>query len=304
MKIVDKGSIKVRKPAWLKRSLPSGPEYGRMKNLIKNSSLATVCQEAQCPNQFECFSKGTATFMILGDRCTRNCGFCAVSYKPLTLPDAGEPLRVAEAVAVLKLKFAVITSVTRDDLADGGASHFAQTIREIRRRSPVTRIEILIPDLQGNWQALEEILAARPDVLNHNLETVPRLYSRVRPEAVYQRSLLLLKKAKQMAPEIPTTSGLMVGLGETADELRSTMADLLKHGCDIITIGQYLQPSKSHLAVERFVTPEEFEQLREDALKMGFKGVASSPTVRSSFEAGNLYREVVQAIGSAEKLSE
>ena len=163
MKIVDEGSIKVRKPAWLKRSLPSGPEYGRMKNLIKNSSLATVCQEAQCPNQFECFSKGTATFMILGDRCTRNCGFCAVSYKPLTLPDAGEPLRVAEAVAVLKLKFAVITSVTRDDLADGGASHFAQTIREIRRRSPVTRIEILIPDLQGNWQALEEILENTQD---------------------------------------------------------------------------------------------------------------------------------------------
>ena len=304
MKIVDKQDIKVRKPAWLKRSLPSGPEYGRMKNLIKNASLATVCQEAQCPNQFECFSKGTATFMILGDRCTRNCGFCAVSHKPLTLPDAGEPVRVAQAVASLKLKFAVITSVTRDDVADGGASHFAQTIREIHRQAPGTRIEILIPDLQGNWQALAEILAAEPDVLNHNLETVPRLYSKVRPEAVYDRSLSLLRKSKEIHPEIPTKSGLMVGLGETADELRSTMADLLKHGCDILTIGQYLQPSKSHLAVERFVTPEEFEQFREDAVTIGFKGVASSPTVRSSFEAGTLYQEVVHSIQSKERLSE
>lgn len=304
MKIVDKQDIKVRKPAWLKRSLPSGPEYGRMKNLIKNASLATVCQEAQCPNQFECFSKGTATFMILGDRCTRNCGFCAVSHKPLTLPDAGEPVRVAQAVASLKLTFAVITSVTRDDLADGGACHFAETIREIHRQAPDTGIEILIPDLQGNWQALAEILAADPDVLNHNLETVPRLYSKVRPQAVYQRSLSLLRKSKELHPEIPTKSGLMVGLGETADELRSTMADLLKHGCDILTIGQYLQPSKSHLAVERFVTPEEFEQFREEAVTMGFKGVASSPTVRSSFEAGTLYQEVVHSIQSRERLSE
>ena len=304
MKIVDKQDIKVRKPAWLKRSLPSGPEYGRMKNLIKNASLATVCQEAQCPNQFECFSKGTATFMILGDRCTRNCGFCAVSHKPLTLPDASEPVRVAQAVASLKLTFAVITSVTRDDLADGGACHFAETIREIHRQAPGTGIEILIPDLQGNWQALAEILAADPDVLNHNLETVPRLYSKVRPQAVYQRSLSLLRKSKELHPEIPTKSGLMVGLGETADELRSTMADLLKHGCDILTIGQYLQPSKSHLAVERFVTPEEFEQFREEAVTMGFKGVASSPTVRSSFEAGTLYQEVVHSIQSRERLSE
>ena len=304
MKIVDKQDIKVRKPAWLKRSLPSGPEYGRMKNLIKNASLATVCQEAQCPNQFECFSKGTATFMILGDRCTRNCGFCAVSHKPLTLPDASEPVRVAQAVASLKLTFAVITSVTRDDLADGGACHFAETIREIHRQAPGTGIEILIPDLQGNWQALAEILAADPDVLNHNLETVPRLYSKVRPQAVYQRSLSLLRKSKELHPEIPTKSGLMVGLGETADELRSTMADLLKHGCDILTIGQYLQPSKSHLAVERFVTPEEFEQFREEAVTMGFKGVASSPTVRSSFEAGTLYQEVVHSIQSWERLSE
>ncbi len=301
MKIINKQNISVRKPPWLKRSLPTGPEYGRMKNLIKNSSLATVCQEAQCPNQFECFSKGTATFMILGDRCTRNCGFCAVSYKPLSLPDSGEPGRVAEAVASLNLQFAVITSVTRDDLADGGAAHFAETIREIRRRAPDTHIEILIPDLQGNWEALAVILAAQPDVLNHNLETVPRLYPKVRPEAVYSRSLLLLKNVKKTHPDIPTKSGLMVGLGETADELRSTMADLLEHDCDILTIGQYLQPSKNHLAVERFVTPEEFEQFKEDALSLGFKGVASSPTVRSSFEADTLYREVVGSSGTREE---
>ena len=298
MKIVDKQNIKVRKPAWLKRSLPSGPEYGRMKNLIKSSNLSTVCQEAQCPNQFECFSRGTATFMILGDRCTRNCGFCAVSPRPPGPPDGGEPVRVAEAVAVLNLKFAVITSVTRDDLADGGAAHFAETIRQIRQHSQDTRIEILIPDLQGNWQALATILAAQPDVLNHNLETVPRLYPTVRPEAVYKRSLQLLKKSKELYPEIPTKSGLMVGLGERADELRRTMADLLEHGCDLLTIGQYLQPSNQHLAVERFVTPEEFEHFKADALALGFKGVASSPAVRSSFEAGTLYSEVVHVTQS------
>ena len=296
MKIVDKRNIKVRKPAWLKRSLPSGPEYGRMKALIKSSNLSTVCQEAQCPNQFECFSRGTATFMILGDRCSRNCGFCAVSHKPLDPPDSGEPFRVAEAVALLNLKFAVVTSVTRDDLVDGGAAHFAETIRLIKQRSRDTRVEVLIPDLQGDWQALAAILAAQPDVLNHNLETVPRLYPTVRPEAVYQRSLLLLKKSKELHPEIPTKSGLMVGLGESADELRLTMADLLEHGCDLLTIGQYLQPSEGHLAVERFVTPEEFEHFRAEALDLGFKGVASSPTVRSSFEAGTLYREVVPLI--------
>ncbi len=298
MKIVDKQNIKVRKPAWLKRSLPSGPEYGRMKNLIKSSNLSTVCQEAQCPNQFECFSRGTATFMILGDRCTRNCGFCAVSHKPPGPPDSGEPVRVAEAVAVLDLKFAVITSVTRDDLADGGAAHFAETIRQIQQHSQDTRIEILIPDLQGNWPALATILAARPDVLNHNLETVPRLYPTVRPGAVYKRSLLLLKKSKELHPEIPTKSGLMVGLGESGEELRQTMTDLLEHGCDLLTIGQYLQPSKQHLAVKRFVTPEEFEHFKSVALDLGFKGVASSPTVRSSFEAGTLYREVVHEIQS------
>ncbi len=293
MNIIEKGDIRIRKPKWLRRRLPKGPEYARMKNLIHNNSLATVCQEAQCPNQFECFSKGTATFMILGDRCTRNCGFCAVSHKPLSMPDSEEPARVAAAVASLNLKYAVITSVTRDDLPDGGGSHFIKTIQEIHSRTPGTRIEILIPDLQGNWESLGKIMEARPDVLNHNLETVPRLYSRVRPEAEYERSLKLLRKAKEISPQTPTKSGLMLGLGETIDEVWSTMGDLLNSGCDILTLGQYLQPSRSHLPVERFVSPEEFESLKEYAINLGFKGVASSPTVRSSFEAGILYNEVI-----------
>ncbi|OEU49976.1 MAG: lipoyl synthase [Desulfobulbaceae bacterium S5133MH15] len=296
MNIVDKGNIQVRKPKWLKRRLPTGPEYERMKKLIKNNSLTTVCQEAKCPNQFECFSKGTATFMILGERCTRNCGFCAVSHKPLGLPDPEEPSRVAEAVASLHLKYAVITSVTRDDLPDGGAPHFIKTIQEVHRQSPGTRIEILIPDLQGNWAALAEILQADPDVLNHNLETVPRLYSRVRPEAVYERSLELLRQSKIISSKTPTKSGVMLGLGETVDELRDTMRDLLKNGCDILTLGQYLQPSRSHLPVERFVPPEEFDSLKKEAMELGFKGVASSPTVRSSFEASSLYNEVVTSV--------
>lgn len=296
MKMSDNNGIRIRKPKWLKRSLPSGPEYGRMKNLIKNSHLATVCQEAQCPNQFECFSKGTATFMILGERCTRNCRFCAVSHKPLSMPDPDEPARVGEAVASLKLKFAVITSVTRDDLDDGGASHFVGTVNAIHEQAPGTRVELLIPDLQGNWDALATILEARPDVLNHNLETVARLYPKVRPEAVYQRSLDLLQKSKEINPDIPTKSGLMVGLGETFDELRKTMSDLLDHGCDILTVGQYLQPSREHLEVERFVPPEEFEKLEEEATKIGFKGVACAPTVRSSFEAGILYDKVVNTL--------
>jgi lipoic acid synthetase len=293
VKILDRGKISVRKPKWLKRKLPSGPEYERMKKLIQNNRLNTVCQEAQCPNQFECFSKGTATFMILGERCTRNCRFCAVSHKPLGPPDPKEPLRVAEAVSSLHLKYAVITSVTRDDLNDGGAGHFAKTVEEVHRQSPGTRIELLIPDLQGNWDALAQILMAGPDVLNHNLETVPRLYSQVRPEAIYKRSLNLLKQAKALSPQIPTKSGVMLGLGETVDELRHTMRDLLEHGCDILTLGQYLQPSQSHLSVDRFVPPEEFESLKIEALELGFKGVASSPTVRSSFEAGTLYNEVI-----------
>lgn len=293
MKNIENNDIRVKKPKWLRRKLPSGPEYGRMKNLIANNSLATVCQEAQCPNQFECFSKGTATFMILGERCTRNCRFCAVSHKPLGPPDPDEPKRVAEAVVELGLSYTVITSVTRDDLPDGGASHFVEVLNEVRKKAPKIQIEILIPDLQGNWEALASILEARPEVLNHNIETVARLYPTVRPEAVYQRSLSLIAKVKELSPSTPTKSGIMLGLGETVEEIRQTMADLLEHGCDILTLGQYLQPSRSHLSVDRFVPPEEFESLKQEALQLGFKAVASSPTVRSSYEAGTLYNEVV-----------
>jgi lipoic acid synthetase len=286
------GDIKVGKPRWLRRSLPTGPEYEKMRQLLKNNHLTTVCQEAQCPNQFECYSEGTATFMILGERCTRNCRFCAVLHKPLTLPDPGEPERVAEAVEILGLRYAVITSVTRDDLEDGGASLFAETIAAVRKRSPNTLIEVLIPDLQGNWQALKTIVEAAPDVLNHNMETVSGLYPRVRPEAIYERSLELLKQAKNLNPQLPTKSGIMVGLGESRKELVQVWDDLLASGCDILTLGQYLQPSKNHLPVERFVDPEEFAELEQEALARGFAGVAAGPFVRSSYQAEKLYRKV------------
>ncbi len=286
-------NIRIRKPKWLRRKLPTGPEYEQVRKLIGSSGLATVCQEAQCPNQFECFSRGTATFMILGDKCTRNCRFCAVEHLPSTLPDPEEPRRVAEAITTLGLRYAVITSVTRDDLADGGASGFANTIRAIHEVRREILVEVLIPDLQGNWQALGEILAAAPHVLNHNIETVPRLYRTVRPQAVYQRSLDLLKEAKRLRPEIPTKSGVMLGLGETEDELMETLGDVRRSGCDLLSMGQYLQPSKNHLAVEKFVPPETFERYRVMALAMGFSGVASGPSVRSSFEAEVLYREVI-----------
>lgn len=286
------GNITVGKPRWLRRSLPTGPEYEKMRQLLKRSHLTTVCQEAQCPNQFECYSEGTATFMILGDRCTRNCHFCAVEHKPLTLPDPEEPARVAEAVDILKLRYAVITSVTRDDVADGGASLFAETIHAIRKRRPETLIEVLIPDLQGNWQALAAIVDAAPDVLNHNMETVPSLYPRVRPEAIYERSLALLAEGKKRNPQLPTKSGIMLGLGETRAELVQVWDDLLAAGCDILTLGQYLQPSKKHLPVERFVAPEEFTALQEEALARGFAGVAAGPFVRSSYQAETLYQAV------------
>ena len=288
----NKGGITRGKPRWLRRSLPTGPEYEKMRKLLKNSHLHTVCQEAQCPNQYECYSEGTATFMILGERCTRNCHFCAVEHKPLTLPDPDEPGRVAEAVDILQLRYAVITSVTRDDLEDGGATLFAETISAVRIRREKTLIEVLIPDLQGNWQALKTITDSRPDVLNHNMETVSELYPRVRPEAIYQRSLELIAEVKRQDPRMVTKSGIMVGLGETHDQLMKTFDDLLEAGCDILTLGQYLQPSKNHLQVERFVEPEEFDRLGERALERGFSGVAAGPFVRSSYQAEKLYRKV------------
>ena len=282
------------KPSWLRRRLPFGPEYEKIRQLLKGRNLHTVCQEAKCPNQFECYGKGTATFMILGDRCSRNCRFCAVQHLPPVPPDLTEAQRVAEAVTLLGLRYAVITSVTRDDLADGGAGIFAGTIMAIRGQNPDTLVEVLIPDLQGDWRALDTILAAGPHVLNHNVETVPRLYSQVRPQADYRRSLQLIRQVKIISPQKICKSGIMLGLGETFDELREVWRDLLRNGCDILTMGQYLQPSASNLPVQRFVPPEEFEELQAEALKCGFAGVASGPFVRSSYQAEKLYRKAVK----------
>jgi lipoic acid synthetase len=279
--------------------LPTGPEYEKIRQLLKSHDLTTVCQEAKCPNQFECYGKGTATFMILGERCTRNCRFCAVGHQPQSLPDAEEPERVAEAVVLLGLRYAVVTSVTRDDLADGGASLFAETIQAIRRRSPKTLVEVLIPDLQGDRPALQLLLDAAPDVLNHNIETVAPLYREVRPQAVYRRSLELLRRTKEMHPGMPTKSGIMLGFGESHIELLQTWQDLLAAGVDILTMGQYLQPSAEHLPVKRFVPPEEFAELETEALALGFAGVASGPFVRSSYQAEKLYRQALKRIRNA-----
>jgi lipoic acid synthetase len=279
------------KPRWLRRHLPTGSGYERIRHLIRDQRLTTVCQEAMCPNQFECFAKGTATFMILGERCTRNCRFCAVGHGAAGPPDPEEPQRVAAAVQAMGLRYSVITSVTRDDLSDGGAAHFAATIQVIRAQNPHTLIEVLIPDLQGDPQALATVLAAGPDVLNHNLETVARLYPQVRPEAVYQRSLDVLRLSKTLAPTIVTKSGIMVGLGETTGELSQLFADLRQARCDILTIGQYLQPSKAHLAVARYVPPEAFAVMASEALALGFSAVAADPFVRSSYQAQTLYQQ-------------
>lgn len=286
------------KPKWLRRSLPTGPEYEKIRQLLKSHDLTTVCREAKCPNQFECYGKGTATFMILGERCTRNCRFCAVGHQPEGPPDPEEPQRVAEAVVILGLRYAVVTSVTRDDLEDGGASFFADTIQAIRKRSPNTLVEVLIPDLQGNWQALQKILDAGPDVLNHNIETVSALYPEVRPQAEYRRSLELFRQAKKIAPRTPAKSGIMLGFGETHAEIIQTWRDLLTAGCDILTMGQYLQPSKEHLPVKRFLPPEEFAELESEALALGFAGVASAPFVRSSYQAEKLYRQALKKISA------
>ncbi len=278
------------KPPWLKRRIPSGATYQAIRGLIQATHLHTVCQEACCPNLGECFSQGTATFLILGDRCTRNCRFCAVAHGPKGPPDPEEPLHVAEAVDHMKLRYAVVTSVTRDDLPDGGASIFAETIRRIREKSPGTKVEVLIPDFCGDLQSLKTVLEARPHVLNHNVETVPRLYASVRPGAVYRRSIDLLRNAHRLDPSIPTKSGLMLGLGERPEEVREVLSDLLEAGCRILTLGQYLQPSADHLPVERFVPPEEFEEWRKRALEMGFSEVASGPFVRSSYHAQEAYQ--------------
>jgi lipoic acid synthetase len=273
------------RPPWLKVRFPAGGNYERLRDLMREQELHTVCEEARCPNIGDCWSRGTATFMILGDTCTRSCGFCAVKTgRPGTL-DLGEPKRVAMAIQRMGLKHAVITSVNRDELEDGGAGVFAETIRWARRLSPETTIEVLIPDFKGAWEALGTVLGAQPEILNHNTETVPRLYSSVRPQARYERSLELFRQARRLDPGTLTKSGLMVGLGETRDELVAVFEDLRGVDVDILTVGQYLQPTPAHLPVVRYWMPEEFAELKEAALSLGFKHVESGPLVRSSYHA-------------------
>lgn len=273
------------KPPWLKVRIPSGPRYEQTRRLLREGRLHTVCQEACCPNMFECFSRHTATFLILGAHCTRDCAFCSVSQGPLPPPDPDEPRRVARAAAELGLKYVVVTSVTRDDLPDGGARQFAATIHALREEIAEVRVEVLIPDFQGSREALATVLRARPEVLNHNIETVPRLYAAVRPQAVYQRSIELLAAASAQTPDIPTKSGLMLGLGETDAEIHQTLTDLRRANCRLLTLGQYLQPAPRCHPVIRYVPPDEFDQWRHNALALGFAEVAAGPFVRSSYRA-------------------
>ena len=285
VKVTPTTEIK-RKPAWIRARSPGHPEVKRLKRILRERRLHTVCEEASCPNLGECFGHGTATFMIMGEICTRRCPFCDVAHgKPLPL-DPEEPRNLAETIAEMGLRYVVITSVDRDDLRDGGAAHFVACIRAVREHTPDTRIEILVPDFRGRMQrALDILNAAPPDVFNHNLETVPRLYKKARPGADYGWSLNLIREFKRLHPKVPTKSGLMLGLGETLDEVREVMRDLRAHDCEMLTLGQYLQPSLHHLPVDRFVTPEEFAILEQDGYAMGFTHVASGPMVRSSYHA-------------------
>lgn len=273
------------RPPWLKVRFPTGGKYQRIEDLMRRQTLHTVCEEAKCPNIGDCWSRGTATFMILGDTCTRSCGFCAVATGRPGTVDHGEPARVALAIQQMGLKHAVITSVNRDELPDGGAGIFAETIRWTRRLCPETTIEVLIPDFRGVRSALETVCAAEPEILNHNTETVPRLYRQVRPQAIYERSLEVLREAKAIDPGALTKSGLMVGLGETREELLTVFRDLAAQGVDILTVGQYLRPTPKHLPIDRYWHPDEFAELKERALEMGFKHVESGPLVRSSYHA-------------------
>src|ERR1700723_2142114 len=274
------------RPAWLRVRFFGGPNYQELKRIMRTLDLHTVCESARCPNMGECWEHRTATFMILGNICTRACGFCAVpSGAPVGAPDPDEPLRVAEAVEKMGLRYAVVTSVNRDDQPDGGAAIFARTIEEIRRRVAGCRIEVLIPDFRGEWPALETVIAARPDVLNHNLEPVPRLYRRVRKGADYARPLQLLRRVRELAPQMPTKTGMMLGLGETHDEVLAAMKDIAAQGTHILTLGQYLQPTAEHLPVERFVHPDEFAEFKKLGEEMGLKHVESGPLVRSSYHA-------------------
>jgi len=277
---------------WLRRKLPDQKVLERMDSLLKELNLHTVCDSALCPNRGECFKKGTATFMILGNICTRNCQFCAVEKgEPLPL-DPEEPRHIAQAAKHLNLKHIVVTSVTRDDLLDGGAKHFAQTITEVKKNLPESTIEVLVPDFKGSWDALQIVIDAHPEVINHNIETVARLYKLVRPKAVYKRSLELLRQVKIRNKNIFSKSGIMVGLGEEKDEMIKAMKDLREVGCDILTIGQYLKPSPHHLKVSNYIHPDEFEIYRNIGMSLGFKYVASDPLVRSSYHAGEILNKI------------
>jgi len=274
------------RPEWLRVKFFGGPNYQELKRIMRTLGLHTVCESARCPNMGECWEHRTATFMILGDICTRACGFCAVpSGKPAGPPEQDEPLRVAEAVERMGLRYAVVTSVNRDDQPDGGAAIFARTIEEIRSRVPECKIEVLIPDFRGEWSALETVITARPDVLNHNTETVPRLYRQVRKGAVYERSLELLRRAKEMAPAMPTKTGLMLGLGESRGEVLAAMHEIVAQNVDILTLGQYLQPTPEHLPIVRYVHPDEFAEYKTLGEGMGFLHVEAGPLVRSSYHA-------------------
>jgi lipoic acid synthetase len=271
------------KPSWLKVKLPTGEPYQKLKAIVDENRLHTVCESAACPNRGECWARSTATFMILGNICTRSCGFCNVITGRPTELDLDEPRRVAESVARLDLRYAVITSVNRDELLDGGASVWADTITQIRQLSPSTKIEVLIPDFCARWESLQAVIDARPDVLNHNVETVPRLYLQVRPQGKFERSLELLKRAHDAG--LVTKSGLMVGLGERDSEVVEVLRDLRNSECDLVTIGQYMQPTPNHLSVQRWVEPETFDRFQQEGMKMGFTNVFSGPLVRSSYHA-------------------
>ncbi|MCP4577856.1 MAG: lipoyl synthase [Deltaproteobacteria bacterium] len=280
------------KPPWLKKRLSSGQGYQRVVKLLRECSLHTVCEEALCPNLGECFANGTATFMILGDHCTRNCRFCAVLHGLPEAPDKNEPQKVADAIKALGLRYAVVTSVTRDDLPDGGAGHFAETISAIKNKNPGTQVEVLIPDFQGSAEDLKTVVAAAPHVLNHNIETVPRLYPEVRPQADYQRSLQLIQKVGETDAHMASKSGLMLGLGETHEEVLRVLQDLLTAGCKLLTLGQYLAPSKDHHPIVEYVPPDQFLKWEKSAYELGFLGVTSGPFVRSSFRAGEMFQKM------------
>jgi lipoic acid synthetase len=273
----------MKHPPWIRVKLSNNEQFVRMRNLVSSHHLHTVCESASCPNIGECWGRGTATFMILGNRCTRHCGFCDVAAGQPEEPDSEEPDRVAEAVRVLGLKHAVITSVTRDDLPDGGASLWAETIRRTRAQNPECCVEVLIPDLQGDQGALQRVFDAKPDVLGHNVETVPRLYPLARPQADYARSLWVIALAKQAG--LTTKSGVMLGMGESLEEVLALMQDLQTNGCDILTAGQYLQPTPQHVPIQRYWTPKEFQQLQDEGLALGFRHVEAGPLVRSSYHA-------------------